>query len=199
MVGKASRLAISTVALASVAGTAIANPLSDLLEKGGGSICYTRLYDSAHLDKHPGQKTTEVRMSLLDEDDNNGAIIRIMLKLAAKPNYIAGGCSWTAKANLDISNKPIIEAFKGPSGLNCWALTTEDGSSAEEGGDFFIDLKDGKSIYLYLPEYIASWPSFDRSDYAEFLQLGSEDVVFRLDQSAAKPCSEMVDRLPWLL
>lgn len=199
MSGKAGGLAISAIVIASTAGAALADPLSDLLDKGGGAVCYTRIYDPAHLDKHPAQKTTEVRLSFVRESDDDGAVIRILLKLGAKSNYINGGCSWTAHANLDITGKPIIEAFKGPAGLNCWALTSADGSSAEEGGDFFVDLKDGKSITLYLPEYIAAWPSFDRSDDADFLQLGEEDRIFRLDRAAAAPCREMVQKLPWLL
>jgi hypothetical protein len=196
---KAGRLFISTIVIAAAGGVALADPLSDLLDKGGGTVCYSRVYDPAHLDEHPAQKTTEVRLSFAAESDNDGAVIRVLLKLGAKPNYINGGCSWTAQANLDITGKPIIEAFKGPAGLNCWALTSEDGSSAEEGGDFFVDLKDGKSITLYLPEYIAAWPSFDRSDGAEFLQLVKEDRIFRLDKANAAPCREMVEKLPWLL
>ena len=104
------------------------------------------------------------------------------------------------KANLDINDKPLIAAFKGPSGLNCYAMTSEDGSSAEEGGDFPIDLKDGRSILLYLPDYIAAWPSFDRSKSAASVELGREDRVFKLDVSSDQAsCREMDDKLPWLL
>jgi hypothetical protein len=179
------------------AHTALADPLSDLVDEG--PVCYVRTYDKAHLDRHPLQTVTEVRLSLVEADDRDGAIIRALVKTKESPNYIVGGCNWTAKANLDINDKPIIEAFKGPSGLNCWALTTADGSSAEEGGDFPIDLKDGKSIYLYLPDYIAAWTSFDRSGAAAWLETGSDDGVFRLDRANAAPCAEMVDKLPRLL
>jgi len=179
------------------AHAALADPLSELVAKG--PVCYTRTYDKAHLDKHPLQTVTEVRLSLVVADDRDGAIIRVLVRTRESPNYIVGGCNWVAKANLDISGKPIIEAFKGPSGLNCWALTTADGSSAEEGGDFPVDLKDGKSIYLYLPNFMAAWTSFDRTDAAEWLETGADDEVFRLDRTDAGPCREMVDKLPWLL
>jgi hypothetical protein len=191
-------LVTATIVAVGAAGAALADPLGDLLLKGTGGVCFTRTYDQAHLDKHPAQKTTEVRLSLRKETDQ-GAVIRVMLKDRSKTSYIVGGCDWTAKANLDINDKPIIAAFKGPSGLNCWSLTSADGSSAEEGGDFPIDLKDGKSIYLYLPDSIAAWPSFDRSQFAGFIELGSEDQVFRLDKADAAPCDEMVEKLPWLL
>jgi hypothetical protein len=198
MAARFGMLVTATIAVAGVARAALADPLDALLLKGSGGVCYTRTYDQAHLDKHPGQKTTEVRLSLRKESDD-GAVIRLMLKGKSETSYIVGGCSWAAKANLDIDDKPIVHAFKGPSGLNCLSLTTADGSSAQEGGDFPIDLKDGKSIYLYLPDSIAAWPSFDRSEPAAFIELGSEDQVFRLDQGEAAPCDEMVGKLPWLL
>ena len=100
---------------------------------------------------------------------------------------------------MDINDKPLIEAFKGPSGLNCYALTSEDGSSAEEGGDFPIDLKNGSSILLYLPDGIAAWPSVDRSSSAPFIELGKEDRAFKLDIADQGLCREMDGKLPWLL
>jgi hypothetical protein len=168
MIGKLTTSALLLI----VTTAALADPLSDLLQKGGGSVCYTRLYDKAHLDKHPEQTTTEIRMSLVsDERDGGGAVTRVMLKTRENTSYIAGTCDWAAKANLDVNGNPVIEAFKGPPGLNCWALTSVDGSSAEEGGNFFIG----------------------------FLQLGTEDQVFRLDKAKVAACQEMVEKLPWLL
>ena len=194
---RTGKLAGAAALAACLSHAALADPLSVLV--GEGPVCYVRTYDKAHLDKHPLQTVTEVRLSLVRADDRDGAIIRVLVKTKSSPNYIVGGCNWVAKANLDISDTPIIEAFKGPSGLNCWALTSADGSSAEEGGDFPIDLEAGNPIYLYLPDYIAAWTSFDRSGAAEWLELGSDDGVFRLDRADATPCREMVDKLPWLL
>lgn len=194
------RKVLSTaVLLAGVCGTALADPLSDLLKKGNGEACYSRTYDQAHLDKHPGQQTTEVRLSLRRDPDRTGAIIRIMIRQRKQTDYVVGGCHWAAKANLDINDRPLIEAFKGPSGLDCYALTSEDGSSAEEGGDFPIDLEHGDPILLYLPEIIAAWPSFDRSEFAEFPEFGTQDQVFRLDRSEAGLCRDIEQKLPWLL
>ena len=83
MIVKSNRAAIGgSAASLRFQASALADPLSDLLQQGNGAACYTRVYDKAHLDKHPGQKTTEVRLSLLrDELDGGGAIIRVMLKL----------------------------------------------------------------------------------------------------------------------
>jgi hypothetical protein len=193
------KVLVSAALLAGLSATALGDALADLLKKGGGSACFDRVYDKAHLDKHPGQQTTAIRLSLQPDEDGSDAMIRVALSDKKHTNYIVGGCSWAAKANLDINDKPLIGAFKGPSGLNCYALTSEDGSSAEEGGDFPIDLKDGKSILLYLPDSIAAWPSFDRSKSAAFIELGKEDRVFKLDIANQGLCREMDGKLPWLL
>jgi hypothetical protein len=192
------KLLASAALLACLSATAFADPLADLL-KGDGGACFDRVYDKAHLDKHPGQQTIAVRLSLQRDEDGSDAVIRIALSDKKRTNYIVGGCNWAAKANLDIDDKPLITAFKGPSGLDCYAMTSEDGSSAEEGGDFPIDLKDGRSILLYLPEYIAAWPSVDRSKNAGFIELGKEDRVFRLDTADQASCRDMDKQLPWLL
>ena len=193
------KLSASAALLACLSATAFADPLADLLKQGNGGACFNRAYDKAHLDKHPGQQATAVRLSLQRDEDGSDAIIRIALTDGKRTNYIVGGCNWAAKANLDINDKPLIAAFKGPAGLNCYAMTSEDGSSAEEGGDFPIDLKDGRSILLYLPDYIAAWPSLDRSKSAGFIELGKEDQVFRLDATDTASCREMNNKLPWLL
>jgi hypothetical protein len=193
------KVLVSAALLASLSATAFADPLADLLKRGDGSACFNRVYDKAHLDKHPEQQTTAIRLSLQRDEDGTDAVIRIVLSTRKAASYIVGGCDWAAKANLDINDKPLIAAFKGPSGLNCYAMTSEDGSSAEEGGDFPIDLKDGRSILLYLPEYIAAWPSFDRSKNAGFIELGKEDRVFKLDISDIAPCRELEKKLRWLL
>ena len=193
------KLMVSAALLAGLSAAALADPLADLLKKGNGGACFDRVYDKAHLDKHPGQQTTAIRLSLQRDEDGSDAVIRIAVSSTKGTRYIVGGCNWAAKANLDINDRPLIAVFKGPSGLNCHAMTSADGSSAEEGGDFPIDLKDGRSILLYLPNYIAAWASFDRSGNAEFIELGKEDRVFKLDAADGALCRAIEQKLPWLL
>ena len=100
---------------------------------------------------------------------------------------------------MDINDKPLIGAFKGPSGLNCYALTSEDGSSAEEGGDFPIDLKNGSSILLYLPGRDRGVAVRRPLQQRPFIELGKEDRVFKLDIADQGLCREMDGKLPWLL
>ena len=191
---------VAVLAIGCAMNAALADPLSDLLAAGKGGACFDRVYDKAHLDKNPNQTTRSIRISLRDDPDTTSAIMRVaIIRRDATTHYIVGECAFAEEANLDVQGQPLIPAFKGPSGLDCHAMTSEDGASAEEGGDFPIDLKDGKSILLYLPDSVAAWSSFDRSEAAEWPEFGKDDQVFRLDRADASLCREIEEKLPWLL
>lgn len=191
---KKSALAVAFTAAAATA--VFADPLSDLLAKGDGGACYGRMYDEAHLAKNKQQATRSVRLSLMEYEEIEGTAIRIQFVTKSGQFFVAGSCAWADPANRDIQDKPLIEAFKAKGGLDCHATTSEDGSSAEEGGDFPVDLRDGRSIVLYMPDAIAGWPSFDLSNPADFFSFGTEDRIFRLDKTDPALCSELDEKLP---
>ena len=191
---KKSALAVAFTAAAATA--VLSDPLSDLLAKGDGGACYGRMYDEAHLAKNKQQATRSVRLSLMEYEEIEGTAIRIQFVTKSGQFFVAGSCAWADPANRDIQDKPLIEAFKAKGGLDCHATTSEDGSSAEEGGDFPVDLRDGRSIVLYMPDAIAGWPSFDLSNPADFFSFGTEDRIFRLDKTDPALCSELDEKLP---
>lgn len=191
-------LVTSLALLLTATAQAAAYPLSDLLAGSDGAACFERIYDDTHLAKNPKQHTRTVLLSLEEFPYGKGAVIRIRFERSDGVLYIVGDCNWEAKANLDIEGKKLIEAFKGPNGLDCHALTSADGSSAEEGGDFPVDLRDGAAINLYLPESLAAWRSLDRSGPADWIDFGNDDNVFRIGHAGADACRELIDRLPWL-
>lgn len=197
LLGRKAGAAILVVGCA--VGAALADPLSVLLAAGEGGACYDRVYDKAHLDKNPGQTTRAIRISLRDDPETDSAILRVAVQRKDVTLYIVGECAFAEKANLDVQGQPLIAAFKGPSGLDCHAMTSDDGASAEEGGDFPIDLRDGKSVLLYLPDSVAAWSSFDRSEAAGWPEFGKDDQIFRLDRAEPSLCREMEEKLPWLL
>jgi hypothetical protein len=73
-------------------------------------------------------------------------------------------------------------------------MTDVTGASAEEGGDFPVDWRDGKTIEMHVGDMVAGWPSADASRHADFFELGAEDRVFRLTRVAATDCGELVSR-----
>lgn len=188
---------IGAVVLAASAATALADPLGTLLTKGNGSACYERVYDQAHLQKHPKQETREMLLSLIAEGgDPDGATLRIRIRQSSRNLYMHGECAYAAKANLDVMGEPLIAAFKGPSGLDCHAYASTDPGSAEEGGDFPIDLRDGAAIVVYFPDSLAAWSSLDRPVEADFPEFGAEDQVFKLSRTATSSCRDLVKQLP---
>jgi hypothetical protein len=65
------------------------------------------------------------------------------------PFYIVGSCSWEEHANRDVKGKRFDAAFKKEAGVDCDAISAL--SSAEESGDFLIDLApDGRILVLYI-------------------------------------------------
>lgn len=194
-----NRPALALVAMIAATTAALADPLDTLLAKGNGAACYERVYDEAHLAKHPDQTTHSMLVSLRAEGDLAGAVLRLRIMRAKAVLYMTGECSYAGKANLDVMGEKLIAAFKGPSGLDCHLYTTADASSAEEGGDFPIDLKDGKSITVYFPGDLAAWRSIDRPGQANFESFGPEDQVFRVDRTSTAACRELVRDMPNLL
>lgn len=195
-----SRLAATALALVATTAPGITDPLSDLLSKGNGTACFERIYDETHLAKNPDQRTRSVLLSFraLPEGRAAGAVIRIRFQRSDGVLYIIGDCSWQAKANLDIRGEKLIAAFKGPSGLDCHALTSADGASAEEGGDFPVDLRDGTAVNLYMPESLAAWRSLQRENAAEWIDFGKDDNVFRVNRTGTGACRSLIDDLPWI-
>lgn len=199
MTTRSARLIAAVAASLAMAGDALADPLGTLLSKGNGSACYERIYDDAHLAKHPGQRTREMLLSLRAEGgDPDGATIRIRIRQDQRDLYQLGECSFEKKANLDAMGKPLIPAFKGPSGLDCHLYASTDPGSAEEGGDFPIDLRDGATILVYFPEELAAWTSLQRPVSADWPRFGVEDRVFKLSRTANSACRPLVQGLPSL-
>lgn len=191
------RRALVTLLTLAGASSALADPLSDLLERGNGGACFERAYDDAHLAKNPNQRTRTALLSLKEIPDEFGAIVRIRFQRTDGVRYIVGFCEWADTANLDAMGEKMIAAFRGPGGLDCHAVTDVDGESAEEGGDFPLDLRDGTVSVLYLPEEIAVWRSLDRSVSAEMAPFGVDDNVFRMNRTGTGACRPLVDDLPW--
>ncbi|MGB5903766.1 MAG: hypothetical protein WBF99_06215 [Xanthobacteraceae bacterium] len=170
---------------------ASANPLGDLLSSAGGGVCFARSYDAAHLARDPKQDTRKALLSLIKDSKFDGATMRITLEGKARTSVIVGECGWTARANLDVQGKPLLDTFKGGPGLDCHAYTSIDGMSAEEGGDFVIDMRDDRTMVMYLPDSIATWSTIERRGRAKWAAFGKSDRVFKLERADRDLCKQM--------
>jgi hypothetical protein len=182
-----------TLALASLAGPAIASPLSDALRANGGTLCFTRSYDSAWLKAHPGQTVREARFAVVENKDWN--TLRMSLSGAGQPIYMLGECNWYAgDLNRGVQNDILDPSFKPTSGVGCHLYTDVTLSSAEEGGDFPVQWGDGKFIQAHLPEIVAAWRSYDVSRTATWPKLKRADRIIRLNRAPASECRELVTK-----
>lgn len=169
----------------------IGQPLGDLLSSAGGGVCFARGYDAAHLARDPKQDTRKALLSLIKDSKFDGATMRITLEGKARTSVIVGECGWTARANLDVQNKPLLDTFKGGPGLDCHAYTSIDGMSAEEGGDFVIDMRDDRTMVMHLPDSIATWSTIERRGRAKWAAFGKSDRVFKLERADRDLCKQM--------
>lgn len=162
---------------------AASNPLSELMPaKAGVSACFGRDYDAAHLKTHPAQKTQSVLLSFKYGDGKNFPSVRVMVRQKGRerPFYIVGSCSWEEHVNRDVKGKRFDASFRKEAGVDCDAISAL--SSAEESGDFLIDLApDGRAVVLFLFDNIAAWSGTDQTHDSIALALDTEDLIFRLE------------------
>ena len=175
---------------------ALADPLGDLLSSSGGGACFERVYDEAHLARVARQDTRRALLSLVSDTKAGGATMRIVIEGRKRTSVIVGECGWSARANLDIRDKPLLRSFKGGPGLDCHAYSSIDGSSAEEGGDFVIDIRSAGAAVIHLPDSIAAWPAIERHGNAKWVEFGESDRVFKLEKTDRNLCKQIEASIP---
>ena len=184
----------SAIALASLAGPALADPLTVALEHNGGTLCFTRSYDAARLKAHGGQTIRDVRFAF--SENRSGAIMRMSLKGPGKPIYAFGVCEWWEHGlNRGVQDNVLDPSFKGTRGVGCHMMTDTTGVSAEEGGDFSIAWGDGRFARVHLNGAVTGWRSFDTRRRVSFLDLKAADSIFRLNRAPTSECSELLTKL----
>jgi hypothetical protein len=186
------KAAIVAAALSASSGAFGADdPLAKLIgAKAGNSACFSRTYDAAHLKRHPAQATTSVLLSL-KYDVEEEPTVRIALAPKGKPvRYVVGQCHWSEEVNRDVAGKRLIKAFTKDAGFQCMAIMARD--SAEEGGDFPLDLQpDGASLLLYFDDTVGAFSGTDTRRRATRIKLGTDDRIFRLNRADGGRCLSM--------
>jgi hypothetical protein len=190
---KRSALALAAAALA---GPALADPLDDALKAAGGTLCFTRSYDSAWIKAHRGQTIREVRFAV--NKHNDWRTLRMSLQGSDKPIYIFGECQWyDGDLNRDGQGDPIEPSFKPTTGLGCMLYVDVTAGAAEEGGYFPVEWGgDGKYIQVHLPDRLAAWRSRDVADYATWTTIRPGNRVIRLNRAPASACRELTQFAP---
>lgn len=175
-------------------GAFASDPLPALLgNHSGGNLCFSRVYEAAHLRRHPRQRTTSTLASIQYDRANGGAWLRMQLrqKDRATTANIVAGCQWSATANRDTSGNRMVPAYRDEEGFVCIAVYNPQ--SAEEAGTVLFDLAaDGRALTVYFDDAIGLW---EAPEAEPMLKLHREDRVFRLNRADPAECKAMDEAL----
>jgi hypothetical protein len=144
--------------------------------------CYSRVYDKAHLAKHPDQLVTSMRLLVTDDD---GFALRVTLRGRDDALYTQG---W-------YSQKPYGLLCRGWPGVRPGKITDpirSVGRVATDGGSVRISSRGRGTVMLHLDDRIQI---LAEGHEPEWLSSGKDDDVLRLDRADRRACGEMQPRV----
>jgi hypothetical protein len=139
--------------------------------------CWTRVYDAAHLAKHPGQKVTAMTLSIV----------------ARTPAGDADPGNYLAKVTAKLRNSP--DTYASPDGARCSVLgAAKDRLACVMGGIFVGQFEvepAGKSMKLAMhgdKEHLALVPGVETSAFIVLSPQNPEHALFVLPPAPAAAC-----------
>jgi hypothetical protein len=193
-------LAIACLSVLAAAAAPAATPLDELIEPAAGkSACFVRVYDAAHLQRIPRQKTTSIVVWLKYQPprpDASGLVLDLGLAISQRgdpaPFFAQGDCVWDARANRDTSNRPLIKTYRKDAGAICMMAARPDvfaAVSAEEGGALIFERgQDRDTLMLYLDDRLTMVKRASRARQLD-IRFGADDRVFMLRRTDIAACS----------
>jgi hypothetical protein len=142
--------------------------------------CFVRLYDAAHLARHPLQKVNAMKLLItaekVAEDEVLNYSFRLGLAFRNRPgNFDSSGDCGHVKETLSPGNKAQLDCS-----VDC------------EGGGISVELAgDSKSTRIRL-DTIRIWRNNKPEEDGFSLSGGADDRVFRLDRASLEQCSSLV-------
>ena len=177
-----------------------ATPLDDLIKPvANTSACFTRVYDAAHLRRHPGQTTTAITVWLRYEPMSGSAPglaldlgVAITRRGDPLPYFGQGDCVWDARANRNTSDQRLINSLNKDEAAVCMMSAQPDvfeATSAEEGGFLLLDRgKDRNTLMVYLDDGLTMVKRATRGNQ-EYVRFDTDDRVFLLRRTDSKNCA----------
>jgi hypothetical protein len=176
-----------------------ATPLDELIApEKGNSTCFQRIYDAAHLRRHPNQTTTAMTVWLRYEAMQGTSGLALDFGTAvsrrgdALPFFAQGDCQWDEKANRDTGGRRLIKTLNKDQAVVCMMYARPDVFdvvSAQEGGYLLLDRgKDRDTLMVYLDDRMTMVKRARRSEQID-VTFGAEDRVFLLRRTDRKNCT----------
>jgi hypothetical protein len=175
-------------------------PLDDLIKPElNSAACFTRVYDAAHLQAHPKQKTTAMTVWMKYENmGGDPPVMALAVSLAIKQRgdpaamYSQGGCDYQKTGNRDTSDNVLIKTYPKEAGFICMQSARPDvfdSVSAQEGGDLIIDRgKAPDTLMVYLDDSLTMVKRANRGKLIG-MKFGPDDRVFMLRRTNMKDCA----------
>ena len=175
-------------------------PLDDLIKPElNSAVCFARVYDAAHLQAHPKQKTTAMTVWMKYENfGGTPPVMALAIALAIKQRgdpaalYSQGGCEYQKTGNRGTSDNVLIKTYPKEAGFVCMQSARPDvfdAVSAQEGGDLILDRgKDRDTLMVYLDDSLIMVKRANRGKLIG-MKFGADDRVFLLRRTDMKNCA----------
>ena len=142
--------------------------------------CFVRVYDSAHLRRHPLQKVKMMKLLVTGEtaEDKQGLSysFRMGVAFAKKPgNFDSSG---------DCGFGPMAESTPGKTVMGCGVDC--------DGGGVTVELKPDNEAALVRLERIRIWQNNKPDEDGLDLSGGADDKLFRLDRAKLGQCRSLI-------
>jgi hypothetical protein len=177
-------------------------PLDELIRPElNNAACFTRVYDAAHLQTHPKQKTTAMTVWMKYENmGGDPPVMALAVSLAIKQRgdpaamYSQGGCDYQKTGNRDTSDNVLIKTYPKEAGFVCMQSARPDvfdTVSAQEGGDLILDRgKNPDTLMVYLDDSLIMVKRANRGRLIG-MKFGADDRVFMLRRTDMKDCASV--------
>jgi hypothetical protein len=146
--------------------------------KGETVVCFSRVYDDAHLAAHPKQNVRSMVLKVSVGHDDPGKYsltIGVDFRHARRPFETSGDCL-NPEAQADAN---------GAFGVHC--------AVACDGGGIGVALKDNGSVLVSIPDGARVWSPNANSDETRRGAFGEDDKIFRLDRADSRQCLSIAD------
>jgi hypothetical protein len=169
-------------AWAEEAGNGFAKRLfaEDFATGGKSYACFARHYASAHLAKHPNQKTTAMKLlvtaELVPEDKALNYTFALGVKFRGrKGSFDSSGSCGHPSVSQETANKLTLGC-----GVDC------------DGGGLSVEMANADKAVLVRLDQIALWDSTKPDDERTGFDAGPDDHVFRLDRVSLDDCHSLM-------
>ena len=148
------------------------------LDKKPMHVCFSRVYDAAHLAQHPQQNVRTmlllVRGNVEENEPSYELRVSVTFRRSGSHFDSAGSCGF------------IHDADKGGTGIAHCGVDCD-------GGQIDVSIKDEKSVLLSIPEGARFWRAGSDNDTDQRKRFGADDKVFHLDKTALTQCLSLAD------